>query len=126
MKKVHLDKKKVIIAGILIILFFLMMDLNSRLMDLNRLTRQYDQMTTKVAELTATVQQLNTEIAYSTSVIAVEQWARENGHMIQPGDVLIVPISPNQATPEPVFVEEPTPYVASNSEVWKALFFGEN
>lgn len=125
MKRIQFDRKRIFVIAGLILVFLLMVDLNSRLNDLYRLTRERDNMRTEIANLTATAVGLQTQIAYATSDVAVEEWAREEGKMVQPGDQLIVPVSPSDATPVPVIVAQPTQTSLKNWQVWWALFFGE-
>lgn len=125
MKSIQFDKKRILIIAGLVLLFFLMVDLNSRLNDLYRLTRDRDSMRAEISGLTSTAASIETQIAFATSELAVEKWAREEGMMVMPGDQLIVPISPVDATPMPV-VTAPTEQVKlENWQVWWALFFGE-
>lgn len=125
MKSIQFDKKRILIIAGLVLLFFLMVDLNSRLNDLYRLTRDRDSMRAEISGLTSTAAGIETQIAFATSELAVEKWAREEGMMVMPGDQLIVPISPADATPMPV-VTAPTEQVKlENWQVWWALFFGE-
>lgn len=125
MKSIQFDKKRILIIAGLVLLFFLMVDLNSRLNDLYRLTRDRDSMRAEISGLTSTAASIETQIAFATSELAVEKWAREEGMMVMPGDQLIVPISPADATPMPV-VTAPTEQVKlENWQVWWALFFGE-
>jgi cell division protein FtsB len=125
MKNIQFDKKRIFVVAGLVLLFFLMMDLNTRLNDLYRLTHERDSMRTEIANLTSTAVGLQTQIAYATSDLAVEEWAREEGKMVQPGDQLIVPISPSDATPMPVISVQATQDDLKNWQVWWALFFGE-
>lgn len=125
MKRIQFDKKRIFVVAGLVLLFFLMVDLNSRLNDLYRLTRERDSMRTEIANLTMTAVGLETQIAFATSEVAVENWAREEGVMVRPGDQLIVPIAPAGATPMPVVVQPPEPVKLKNWQVWWALFFGE-
>jgi len=125
MKSIQFDKKRIIVVAGLVLLFFLMVDLNSRLNDLYRLTRERDSMRTEIANLTGTAVGLETQIAYATSDVAVEQWAREEGMLVRPGDQLIVPIAPADATPVPVVAPQATQPAMKNWQVWWALFFGE-
>jgi cell division protein FtsB len=108
-----------------VILVFLMMDFNNRMADLQRLSAERDHLTTRVVQLTQTIQVLNTKIAYATSDVAVDEWAREEGKLIKTGDVPIVPISPVNATPQPIAVVKPTQRVVSNWDIWYALFMGK-
>lgn len=125
MKRIQFDKKRIFVVAGLILLFFLMVDLNSRLNDLYRLTRERDSMRTEIANLTMTAVGLETQIAFATSEVAVENWAREEGVLVRPGDQLIVPIAPAGATPMPVVVQPTEPVKLKNWQVWWALFFGE-
>jgi len=125
MKSIQFDKRRIIVVAGLVLLFFLMVDLNTRLNDLYRLTRERDSMRTEIANLTGTAVGLETQIAYATSDVAVEQWAREEGMLVRPGDQLIVPIAPADATPVPVVAPQATLPTMKNWQVWWALFFGE-
>lgn len=118
------DKRILLVVGIAV-LVLLMMDFNNRMADLQRLTGERDKLSTRVGQLTQTIQVLNTKIAYATSDMAVEEWAREQGRMIKTGDVPIVPIAPPGATPQPTPTPEQTKQVVSNWEIWYALFLGK-
>lgn len=119
------DYKKLALVAAGVVLFFLVMDLNSRLNELNRLSAQKDRSSTQVAILQATLDSLETQMYYSTSVSAVEQWAYEEGHMAQPGDHVIIPVAPPGATQPPVFDPTPTPQEISNWDVWMMLLFNK-
>ena len=99
------------------------MGLSARVNELNQLTEQYEMMKTDVFALQATNNDLETSITYATSVDAVDEYARERGYMVKPGDVLVVPISPNIETPEPDIVPETTIEHISNWKIWYQLFF---
>ena len=123
MKQNSNNFRRYIIYAIFILLFFLLMGLSARVNELNQLTEQYEMMRTDVFALQATNNQLETGIAYATSVAAVDEYARERGYMVKPGEVLVVPISPNIETPEPDIVPETTFEQISNWKIWYQLFF---
>lgn len=125
MKKLHFSWKRVIVFVAIIGGFFLLMNFFQRITELARLSSERDQIKSEVLQLTATVQQIYTEIAHATSQSAVEEWAREEGHMVQPGDYLIVPVSPVNVTPQANLIATPAPTQVMNWEVWWALFFGK-
>lgn len=102
------------------------MGLSARVNELNQLTEQYEMMRTDVFALQATNSDLETSIAYATSVAAVDEYARERGYMVKPGEVLVVPISPNIETPEPDLVPETTIEQISNWKIWYQLFFSNS
>ncbi len=124
MNKFILDKKQWLVIGLLVISFFLVMDLNSRLNDLFRLSSQRDQMQQEVNQLQITEYALETKIAYATSDVAVKDWARENAGMGQQGDIPVIPLSPKDYTPQPATQPTPTPQVVEHWQKWWALFFG--
>jgi hypothetical protein len=123
-KQIFSDKK-VIILGVFVVFIFLMMDLNTRLSDLHRLSVQRDQMQTDVYKLEETKASLMKQLAYATSEVAVEEWARVYNRLAQPGDQIIIPLESGGITPTPVVLETPVARDVQKWEVWKALFFNE-
>ena len=117
--------KKLGLIVVAIVLLFLVMDLNSRLNELSRLTTQRDDAATIVANLESTLQVLQTKQAYAGSEGAVEEWAYNEGHMVRPGEQLVIPISPPGTTAEPVIIPTPTAKPVKNWEIWLALILGE-
>ncbi len=124
MNKFFINKKQLLVIGLLVISFFLVMDLNSRLNDLFRLSSQRDLLQKDVNQLEITQVNLQTQIAYATSEAAVKDWAREYGSMGQAGDIPVIPLPPKDYTPSPAVVVTPTPQVVDHWQKWWALFFG--
>ena len=124
MNKFLFDKKQWLVIGLLVISFFLVMDLNSRLADLYRLTSERDQLKNLVSHLQITNDSLQTKIAYATSDAAVNDWAREYGGLGQTGDIPVIPLPPKDFTPQPAVQATPTPQVVDHWQKWWALFFG--
>lgn len=125
MEKLLSNRKQFVIIGLLVLSFFLLMDLNSRLSDLFRLTARKEQVATDVANLQSTADAIQTAIAYATSSSAVDEWARSQGKMGKPGDNPIVPLVPPNTTPEVRTYPTPIPRVVQHWEKWWALFFGK-
>ena len=124
-RKISFDWKKGGFVIAAIVLFLLVMDLNSRLNELSRLSSQRDKAETVVVDLQKTLVILKTQIGYATSEGAVEEWAYEEGHLVRPGENLIIPLQPAGATQIPLSVPTATPVPVSNWDIWKALFTGE-
>lgn len=126
--KINWTDKRLIAIVVVVLLIFLMMGFNNRLINMNRLTRQESILQTRIAGLENTKIAVEEQVAYATSEIALEEWARESNHMIEPGDQAIVLIAPNEKlstpTPTPTIEEEPTSL--SHFETWKLLLFGED
>jgi len=125
MKFLRILDKRILWAGVIVVLILLMMDFNNRMSELLRLESEKDVVSTQVSALQQTEQTLRTQIAYATSDLAVEQWAREQGRMSREGEFPIIPLPPAGYTPEPELVSVPTPKPVQNWEVWMALFLGE-
>ena len=117
--------KRWIFFGLLIILFFMVMGLNSSLTEYFQLTGQRGQMKNRIENLKATQYALATEIAYAKSDKAVEEWARTYQRHVQPGDQVIIPLSPQEFTPEMNYVQTPTPSQEEKWQIWWELFFGD-
>jgi cell division protein FtsB len=124
-KSIKVNHLRILMVVGIVVLVFLMLDFNNRMTELQRLSSDRDRLTTRVVQLTETIQDLNTEIAYATSDLAVDQWAREEGKMIKTGDVPIVPVSPDQVTPQPTQAPQAAPHVVNNWDIWYALFLGQ-
>jgi cell division protein FtsB len=124
-KRLHYDKKQIVIFMLIVIFIFMLFGLNSRLSDLFRLSDQRDIMQTKVIAMKNTEIALQTQITFATSDLAVEAWARDQGHMAQPGDVIIVPLSPVGITQQADYLPKPTLNGNSNLKIWWDLFFAK-
>jgi cell division protein FtsB len=124
MKK-FLKDKRVIIIVIVIILVLVLIDFNQRMVLLSKLRGQEKQLKNRYSELQATYTALELELKNANSEQSVEKWAREEGAMIQEGDVPILLLPPSepiiiQPTPQEVIIEK-----VENWEIWKELFFGD-
>ncbi|NPV40148.1 MAG: hypothetical protein HPY72_02235 [Anaerolineae bacterium] len=117
--------KRWIFFGLIVLLFFMVMGLNSSLTEYFQLTGQRGQMKNRIENLKATQYALATEIAYAKSDKAVEEWARTYQRHVQPGDQVIIPLSPQEFTPEMNYVQTPTPSQEEKWQIWWELFFGE-
>ncbi|EKD88713.1 MAG: hypothetical protein ACD_34C00386G0004 [uncultured bacterium] len=123
--KIPFNLKKVILGIVAIVLFFLVMDLNNRLNELSRLSAQQEKASTVIAVLQNTLNALDTQVAYSNSEGAVEDWAYEEGHMTRPGENLVIPLSPPGTTPIPEVIVIATPQPVANWQIWLALISGK-
>jgi len=123
LRSILFDKRILWIVAV-VIAIVLMIDFNSRMTEMLRLNEEKEKASLHVTNLASTEYALRTQIAYATSDLAVEQWAREEGHLIREGEVPIVPLPPAGATPEPQVTEPPAPEPVQNWQVWQALFFG--
>jgi len=117
--------KQVIIAGLLVVFVFLMMDLNSRLADLSRQKKQLSTIQTEVHNIERTEFAVQTQIAYATSNLAIEEHKRVDEKKVRPGEVAIILVPDTKATPIPQIVATPAPTHMEKWQVWWTLFFGE-
>jgi cell division protein FtsB len=125
MKNLQIDFRKFSIYIALVVIFFLLMGLSARYNELSKLSDQNNLMQTEVVALRITNSHIETQIGYATSEVAVEEYAREKGYMVKPGEVLIVPLSSSELTPTPVL--QPTVETKSlpNWKIWYELFFSD-
>ena len=124
MEKIPGSRRQFLLIGLLVLSFFLLMDLNSRLADLFRLTSQRDMVATEVAGLEATESTYITKIAHATSQVALEEWLRLQKQG-QSGDIPIIPLAEPGAKPLVETLPTPTARVVQHWERWWALFFGK-
>jgi hypothetical protein len=108
----------------LAVLAVMVMDFNRRTADLRRLTTEKDAVSAQVTSLVQTQNGLKEQVAYATSDSAVMGWAYQDGHMMRPGDVPVIPVPADQVTPMPTPTPAPTQVETSNWEKWLILFTG--
>jgi hypothetical protein len=112
-----------VFIGILV-LVLMVIDFNARLEDLNRLQKQAAVVSIQSTQVIQTQMALQTQVAYAGSDQVVQEWARSEGHLVQPGDQPVVPIG--QPGTDPIQSVEPTPIPTpmTNWQIWWNLFFG--
>ncbi len=117
-------RRVVVFAGILV-LMLLVIDFNARLEELDLLRKHEAAISTQATQAVQTQITLQTQVAYAGSNQAVEDWARGEGHYVQPGDQLVVPVGEPGGTPSEAVSPTPVPTPVPNWQVWWDLFFGE-
>ncbi len=113
-----------IFIGIAMVLLFIM-DFNSRMEELSRLQNEAATVRAQATAIMVTQHALETQQAYATSAAAVEEWAREQARMAQPGDQVIVPVPAPGVTPDPTATPAPRFADLTKWDVWMALLFGK-
>ena len=114
--------------GVLIgigILVLVIVDLNARIEGLNKLNGEAASVRIQATQAMQTQMALQTQVAYANSDQAVEDYARAEGHMIQDGDIPVMPVGDGKATPVPASTPTASATPMSNWEIWWMLFFGE-
>jgi cell division protein FtsB len=121
---------QIVFAAIIAIALILAINFSSRIASGQPLQQTYDQVMAELAELREQQLALTQERDYVRSDAYVERWARSEGKLIRPGEVLYVPVpSAASVASEQIDVEsagievetsprEPDPWL-----VWWRLFF---
>lgn len=117
--------KKILAVLGLVVLAYMVLDLNHRISELMQLTADRDAMATEVYTVKQTEAYLEAQIAYANSDSAVEEWAREEAFMAKSGDHPIMMMPDPNFTPQPTPVAREAPVVYQNYEIWGELFFGQ-
>ena len=118
-------KKRLLIVGLILVIMFLVMDLNSRLTELESLKVERDRIATEAFSYAQTQMVLETKVAYAGSSDAVEDYAEEQQMTNDDGRVLIVPLADPNVSPTPKAVATPPVLIYEKIDVWKELFFGD-
>ena len=119
------DFIQVILVLLVIGSVFVMMDLHARITNLVGQNQQKEVMQTEVMRAKATEAALLLEVTRVSSDRAVIDWAHGFGHMVRPGEKLIIPIPEGEMTPTPAAEQGAQAEHAESWRVWFALFFGE-
>lgn len=117
--------KRIFIVGGLLFLLLLVMEFNTRLTKLSQLEAQHALESTDIYQFRLTETYLQTEIAYATSEAAAEEWAREDGIMLETDDHGIALQPDPNFTPVPESTAMVTPEPLSNWDIWVLWFFGD-
>jgi cell division protein FtsB len=123
MKRFRVWGRRAYIVVGLVILVTMVMDFNSRMTRLNHLRTQKEHEEQQLLELKLTRAALQEQIAYVSSDDAVEEWAREEGRMMLPGDIVVVPLPDASFVPESVEEELTYPEPDSNWDAWMQWLF---
>lgn len=107
------------IFALLVVLFAF----SQRIAEYLRLNGQLEREQARLTELAATQAYLEDEIAYATSIPAVEQWARQDARWAQEGDFPVIPLAPAGTTPQPEGSIRATPTPSSNWNTWMNWLF---
>ncbi len=117
-------RRVAIFVGVLVLLL-MVIDFNSRLEELNLLKKHASSLGAQATEAVQTQVALQTQVAYAGSDQAVQDWARGEGHYVQPEDQAVVPVGEPGTVPLQVPTPAPTPTPMPNWPVWWNLFFGQ-
>lgn len=119
---------QILFGSILAISLLLAINFSGRIAAGRQIVAQRDDMMKSISTLQAKATALSSELSYVSSEDFVNQWARGEGKMVKPDEVLIVPV-PGAMTPQPTA----TPFVAvasnnqnedaQNWQLWWQLFF---
>ncbi len=124
MKKILKDKR-IIVVGLVIILVLLLMDFNQRMVLLTKMRGQEEVLEQEYAQLQSTREALETQIAFANSDLAVEKWAREEGGMVQEGDIPIILLPPSDPVPTQAPQQATVVDEVEKWQIWQELFFGD-
>jgi cell division protein FtsB len=125
MSNLPINARRVLVLIGILVLVFVVLEFNRRLEELKMLNRQNQMIQTQATQAIQTQLALQTEVAYAGSNAAVEEWARNDGHYIQDGDLPLVPVEQPGAPLTEASTPTPVPTPAPNWEVWWDLFFEE-
>jgi cell division protein FtsB len=124
-----ISSMQIVFGSILAISLLLAINFSGRIAAGRQLNAQRQELLYSIQTLEARATALRTELNFYASDAFIEEWARREGKMIKPGEVLVVPVPPF-TTPTPIRTPTPLPEVVtrresapSNFELWWRLFF---
>ncbi|MBN1440720.1 MAG: hypothetical protein JW929_15040 [Anaerolineales bacterium] len=117
-------KSKLLVAAAIVIFLLVFGELWRRISQAAELRDLERQIGGQVTQLAEESNRMATQIAGAQSDEAVADWARAEGKMVLPGEVLVQPIAPTApaATPEP---EEDSSGTVPNWRIWWEWLWGE-
>src|SRR5258706_6482412 len=118
---------QIVFGSILAISLLLAINFSGRIAAGRQIDTKRDTLDHSISTLQAQATALQSELNFVNSDAFIAQWARKEGRMVKPNEVLIVPV-PGPMTPEP----SPTPFIPTSLEphqdtknwkLWWQLFF---
>lgn len=97
-------------------------DLNARMVTIQQMRQEEDRLMHAVAVESTRRADLEATRAYVQSDTYVENWARVEARMAQPGQVAVIPVM--LPTPTPLATPAPVSAAPSLLDEWWTLFFG--
>ncbi len=125
MERWPINPRRVLVLAGILVLMLLVIDFNARLEELDLLRKHEVVISAQATQAVQTQIALQTQVGYAGSNQAVEDWARGEGHYVQPGDQLVIPVGEPGGPPSEVSSPTPVPTPVPNWQVWWNLFFGE-
>ncbi len=121
---------QILFASILAIGLLLAINFSNRISAGQRIQKDREALEMEIATLTAEQEALRRELDYVSGDAFVEAWARAEGKMVRPGEVLVIPVPAGlplptaTPTPEvpPAFLEAEQDQEIEPWRVWWALF----
>jgi hypothetical protein len=119
---------QIMFAAIIAIGLILAINFSSRITSSRPLNEFYQSVESEILALRQEQATLIAEKDYAESPAFVQQWARGDGKMIRPGEVLVIPLSAGLApTPTPVLPVfndvQTSPSGPENWQLWWSLMF---
>jgi cell division protein FtsB len=124
----QLSGVQIMFAAILAIGLILAINFSTRITASRPLQAYYHSVQAEIEVLQEEHDALLAESEYAQSDAYVEQWARQEGKMVRPGEVLVIPlaVAPQvqaTATPQPFIEMQTSPPTPEPWTLWWTLFF---
>lgn len=126
----QISSMQIVFGSILAISLLLAINFSGRIAAGRRIEGQRNELEWSIQTLEAEATALRSELGFVSSDAFVEQWARGEGRLVRPNEVLIVPV-PGQTTPQPppaapiaLPTRDPDP-AAQNWQLWWQIFFDD-
>jgi cell division protein FtsB len=119
---------QILLIAVLILILPLMVDINRRMSVIRRMRQEEARLEKELAEMQAEHEALQAQLEFVATDAYLEQWARVEARMTQPGEVAIIPlmVEPSEgAAPGSEGSSPHTDTPSSISEQWHHLFFGD-
>ena len=125
MPTLSINFRRVAVFAGLLVLVLMVMEFNARLEELNKLNDQREVVRGQATQAMLTQIALQTQVAFAGSDQAMEEWARSDGHYLQPGDQPVVPLGQPGSAPIEAGTPTPGPTPMAAWRAWWNLFFGD-
>jgi cell division protein FtsB len=98
---------QIVLAGLIVVVLLFAINLGSRISAGQKLQNERRALEDDIATMQSERATLQSDLNYYQSDAYVEEWARRDGKMVLPGEVLVIPIPHGTAHPTPTPIPEP-------------------
>jgi cell division protein FtsB len=125
LRRIPLNNLQIILIALAIVGGRLVVDFGQRIVEGQKKIVEQRALEAEIAELKENQQELETTKAYYSSPAYVEAWAHNQGKMVRPGEILVIPEYDKRSRPGTSITSAEPVRALPPWNIWWSLFFDD-